>query len=148
MGPRRGPWTTQQSYRLVVDSCTVRPCLKQPPPRPSGPRSATASSTVTPRSPAARPASTTSTSPPAGRSSAPSTAATCWPSWRPCKTAGPVDADTDFFAMGGTSLGAVQLIRLVKQEFGLTLRLRDFLLTPTAAHVRHLVEDLGRADDQ
>ncbi|PJM93411.1 non-ribosomal peptide synthetase [Streptomyces sp. CB01373] len=64
------------------------------------------------------------------------------------KTAGPVDADTDFFAMGGTSLGAVQLIRLVKQEFGLTLRLRDFLLTPTAAHVRRLVEELGRADDQ
>ncbi|MFI8189963.1 amino acid adenylation domain-containing protein [Streptomyces sp. NPDC085946] len=65
---------------------------------------------------------------------------------RPGKTAGPVDADTDFFAMGGTSLGAVQLIRLVKQEFGLTLRLRDFLLTPTAAHVHHLVAERGRAD--
>jgi amino acid adenylation domain-containing protein len=64
------------------------------------------------------------------------------------KSAGPIDADTDFFAMGGTSLGAVQLIRLVKQEFGLTLRLRDFLLTPTAAHVRHLVAELARAEDQ
>ncbi|MEU2315683.1 amino acid adenylation domain-containing protein [Streptomyces albidoflavus] len=67
---------------------------------------------------------------------------------RSVKSAGPVDADTDFFAMGGTSLGAVQLIRLVKQEFGLTLRLRDFLLTPTAAHVRHLVEEPGKVEAQ
>jgi amino acid adenylation domain-containing protein len=41
-----------------------------------------------------------------------------------------VGPDTDFFAGGGTSLGAVQLIRLLKEQMAVTLRLRDFLLAP------------------
>ncbi|USA05099.1 phosphopantetheine-binding protein [Streptomyces lydicamycinicus] len=48
--------------------------------------------------------------------------------------------DTDFFASGGSSLGAVQLIRLVKERLGVTLKLRDILLTPTPAGVLQLVE--------
>ncbi|MFD7337548.1 amino acid adenylation domain-containing protein [Streptomyces violascens] len=51
-----------------------------------------------------------------------------------------IGADTDFFASGGTSLGAVQLIRLVKDRLGVTLRLRDVLLAPTPAGVRQLVK--------
>ncbi|MEU6809452.1 amino acid adenylation domain-containing protein [Streptomyces sp. NPDC046831] len=62
------------------------------------------------------------------------------------KTVRQAGPDTDFFGMGGTSLGAVQLIRLVKKEFGVTLRLREFLLTPTAAHVLHLVGNDAPAD--
>ncbi|MGW4059295.1 non-ribosomal peptide synthetase [Amycolatopsis sp. NPDC004747] len=51
-----------------------------------------------------------------------------------------VDADTDFFGHGGTSLGAVQLIRLMKERLSISLRLRDFLLTPTPAGVRRIAE--------
>ncbi|WP_412077690.1 amino acid adenylation domain-containing protein [Streptomyces xanthophaeus] len=52
----------------------------------------------------------------------------------------PIGADTDFFVCGGTSLGAVQLIRLVKDQLGVTLKLRDLLLTPTPAGVLLLVD--------
>ncbi|WP_405710467.1 amino acid adenylation domain-containing protein [Streptomyces xanthophaeus] len=51
-----------------------------------------------------------------------------------------IGADSDFFVSGGTSLGAVQLIRLVKDRLGVTLRLRDLLLTPTPAGVLLLVD--------
>lgn len=50
-----------------------------------------------------------------------------------------IAADTDFFACGGTSLGAVQLIRLVKERLGVTLKLRALLLSPTPAGVVLLV---------
>ncbi|MGH3758445.1 amino acid adenylation domain-containing protein [Actinophytocola sp.] len=55
-----------------------------------------------------------------------------------------VDADTDFFAHGGTSLGAIQLIRLIKERLSISLRLREFLLTPTPAGVRQLAEKTQR----
>ncbi len=48
--------------------------------------------------------------------------------------------DTDFFVSGGTSLAAVQLIRLLKEQQGVAVRLRDFLLAPTPAGVLQLVE--------
>lgn len=54
--------------------------------------------------------------------------------------AGAVDADTDFFMVGGNSLGAVRLMRKVKEHLGTTVRLRDFLLSPTPAGLRALVE--------
>jgi amino acid adenylation domain-containing protein len=55
-----------------------------------------------------------------------------------------IAADTDFFVSGGTSLGAVQLIRLVKDQLGVTLKLRAFLLTPTPAGVLQLVEKAAK----
>ncbi|MDH6112899.1 amino acid adenylation domain-containing protein [Kitasatospora sp. MAP12-15] len=54
-----------------------------------------------------------------------------------------IGADTDFFVSGGTSLGAVQLIRLVKEQHGVTLKLRDLLLTPTPTGVLQLVRKAG-----
>ncbi|WP_411106758.1 amino acid adenylation domain-containing protein [Streptomyces sp. cmx-4-9] len=51
-----------------------------------------------------------------------------------------IGADTDFFACGGTSLGAVQLIRLVKDRLGVTVKLRSLLLAPTPAGVLLLVD--------
>ncbi|AJF67781.1 non-ribosomal peptide synthetase [Streptomyces vietnamensis] len=51
-----------------------------------------------------------------------------------------VTEDTDFFVIGGNSLGAVRLMRKVKQELGATVRLRDFLLSPTPAGLSALVE--------
>jgi amino acid adenylation domain-containing protein len=49
-------------------------------------------------------------------------------------------ADTDFFTVGGNSMGAVRLVRLVKDRLGVTMRLRDFLLSPTPAGMRLLIE--------
>ena len=51
-----------------------------------------------------------------------------------------IDRDTEFFRVGGTSFAAVQLIRLVREELGVTLRLRDFLRTPTPAGVCELAD--------
>jgi hypothetical protein len=49
-------------------------------------------------------------------------------------------ADTDFFMVGGNSMGAVRLMRLVKDRLGVTVRLRDFLLAPTPAGLCRHVE--------
>lgn len=51
-----------------------------------------------------------------------------------------VGPDTDFFAGGGTSFGAIQLIRMLKEQLAVTLRLRDFLLAPTPNGALQLVE--------
>ncbi|MFD9409127.1 amino acid adenylation domain-containing protein [Streptomyces sp. NPDC059989] len=51
-----------------------------------------------------------------------------------------VTAETDFFMVGGNSLGAVRLMRKIKQELGASVRLRDFLLSPTPAGLRALIE--------
>ncbi len=51
-----------------------------------------------------------------------------------------VGPDTDFFAGGGTSFAAVQLIRVLKEQLKVTVRLRDFLLAPTPNGVLRIVE--------
>lgn len=57
----------------------------------------------------------------------------------------PIDADTDFFMVGGNSLGAVRLMRRLKEQLGVSVRLRDFLLSPTPAGLAALVEKAGGA---
>ncbi|WP_327329427.1 amino acid adenylation domain-containing protein [Streptomyces sp. NBC_01201] len=54
-----------------------------------------------------------------------------------------VTGDTDFFMVGGNSLGAVRLMRRLKAELGVSVRLRDFLLAPTPDGLRALVEKAG-----
>ncbi|MFE4454359.1 amino acid adenylation domain-containing protein [Streptomyces sp. NPDC056796] len=54
-----------------------------------------------------------------------------------------VAPDTDFFMVGGNSLGAVRLMRRLKGELGVSVRLRDFLLSPTPDGLRALVEKAG-----
>ncbi|MEU2062596.1 amino acid adenylation domain-containing protein [Streptomyces sp. NPDC013455] len=49
-------------------------------------------------------------------------------------------ADTDFFTVGGNSLGALQLLRLIRDELGVSVRLREFLLAPTPAGLNKLIE--------
>jgi amino acid adenylation domain-containing protein len=51
--------------------------------------------------------------------------------------------ETDFFAAGGSSLAAVRLVGLVKDRLGVTLRLREFLLSPTPEGLSRLVEKAG-----
>ncbi len=54
-----------------------------------------------------------------------------------------VTGDTDFFMVGGNSLGAVRLMRRLKADLGVSVRLRDFLLAPTPDGLRALVEKAG-----
>ncbi|MFS8099205.1 amino acid adenylation domain-containing protein [Lentzea alba] len=56
-----------------------------------------------------------------------------------------LEADTDFFTVGGNSMGAVRLMRLVRDELGVTVRLRDFLHTPTPDGLRRLIEKAARS---
>ncbi|QQQ79993.1 amino acid adenylation domain-containing protein [Saccharothrix sp. 6-C] len=49
--------------------------------------------------------------------------------------------DTDFFTIGGNSMGAVRLLRLVRDELGVSVRLRDFLLAPTPAGLNRLIAE-------
>ncbi|MEU7531390.1 amino acid adenylation domain-containing protein [Saccharothrix sp. NPDC042600] len=48
--------------------------------------------------------------------------------------------ETDFFTVGGNSMGAVKLLRLIRDELGVSVRLRDFLLAPTPAGLNKLIE--------
>jgi amino acid adenylation domain-containing protein len=50
------------------------------------------------------------------------------------------DAESDFFMAGGNSLGVVRLIALVNERLGVSLRLRDFLLSPTPVGLHRLIE--------
>ncbi|ANZ40591.1 non-ribosomal peptide synthetase [Lentzea guizhouensis] len=54
-----------------------------------------------------------------------------------------VGPDTDFFISGGNSMGAVRLIRLLREQLGVSVRLRDFLLAPTPSGLVTLVEKAG-----
>jgi amino acid adenylation domain-containing protein len=49
--------------------------------------------------------------------------------------------DEDFFTAGGDSLRAVRLISLLGREFDVTLRLRDFMSSPTPAGLSRLLEE-------
>lgn len=59
---------------------------------------------------------------------------------READPAGQLAAETDLFVAGGNSLAAVKLMGLVKDRLGVTLRLRDFLLSPTPSGLSRLVE--------
>jgi hypothetical protein len=54
-------------------------------------------------------------------------------------------ADTDFFTVGGNSMGAVRLLRLVRAELGVSVKLRDFLITPTPAGLNKLIDRAARS---
>ncbi|MFI5610782.1 amino acid adenylation domain-containing protein [Amycolatopsis sp. NPDC051903] len=56
-----------------------------------------------------------------------------------------ISADTDFFTIGGNSMGAVRLIRLIRDRLGVRVQLRDFLRTPTAAGLQLLVRKASAA---
>lgn len=55
---------------------------------------------------------------------------------------GELDTGTDFFAVGGNSMGAVRLVRLVRDRLGVRMPLRDFLRTPTPDGMRRLVQQV------
>ncbi|MGW3963677.1 non-ribosomal peptide synthetase [Amycolatopsis sp. NPDC005003] len=54
-------------------------------------------------------------------------------------------ADTDFFTVGGNSMGAVRLLRLIRDELGVSVKLRDFLITPTPAGLNKLIDQAARS---
>lgn len=54
-------------------------------------------------------------------------------------------ADTDFFTVGGNSMGAVRLLRLVRDELGVSVKMRDFLRVPTPAGLNKLIDQAARS---
>ena len=53
-----------------------------------------------------------------------------------------VGVDDDFFALGGTSLPAIQIVARTNQEFDVDLSLRDFFEAPTVAQLSTLIEEI------
>jgi acyl carrier protein len=65
---------------------------------------------------------------------------------------GRIGRDQDFFAAGGSSLSALQMLHRVKTRFGVTITVRQFFGAPTVAGVaanveRALAEQLAALSD-
>ncbi|MCI0384719.1 non-ribosomal peptide synthetase [Streptomyces sp. CNQ085] len=60
--------------------------------------------------------------------------------WLAILPASGVGRDDDFFASGGTSLLVVELLGRIGQSFGVSVPLRDFLLSPTVSALAAAVE--------
>jgi amino acid adenylation domain-containing protein len=56
---------------------------------------------------------------------------------------GSIGLDDDFFDLGGTSLGATQVVAALADATGVTLRVRDLFDHPTVAEVAALLGDTG-----
>jgi NAD(P)-dependent dehydrogenase (short-subunit alcohol dehydrogenase family)/acyl carrier protein len=58
-----------------------------------------------------------------------------------------IAADEDFFDAGGNSLIAVQLIALLRKQFGVRLPMRRFFESPTATGIAALIDELSASAD-
>ena len=67
--------------------------------------------------------------------------------WMKILGSGTPQDDDDFFAMGGHSLAAMQLLSRVRGEFGVKLSLRDFFARPTLSGIAAALVANGVADD-
>ncbi len=66
--------------------------------------------------------------------------------WCDLLQVGQVGRSENFFAAGGTSLTALQLLHRIKTRFGVAITVRQFFDTPTIAHVADLLEQSLLAD--
>ncbi|WP_217145922.1 acyl carrier protein [Streptomyces sp. AC627_RSS907] len=55
----------------------------------------------------------------------------------------PCTPEDNFFALGGGSLDALDVLARVRAEFGVRVRLRDFFRAGTIRELRHLIGDVG-----
>ncbi|OLB74058.1 MAG: phosphopantetheine-containing protein [Actinobacteria bacterium 13_2_20CM_2_71_6] len=55
-----------------------------------------------------------------------------------------IDAESDFFALGGDSLLATRVLSAVAREYGVELTFDDFLLAPTPATLAKTIESIRR----
>jgi amino acid adenylation domain-containing protein len=72
--------------------------------------------------------------------------------WQDLLQVGRIGRDQDFFAAGGSSLSALQMLHRVKTRFGVTITVRQFFGAPTVAGVaanveRALAEQLAALSD-
>lgn len=73
---------------------------------------------------------------------------TVWRIWREHFGTAPVDVNSDYFELGGSSLGAVRLLAAVGQQTGVRLPLEAVLRAPTVAAMAALVRAGGTEDAQ
>jgi amino acid adenylation domain-containing protein len=66
--------------------------------------------------------------------------------WCDLLQVGQVGRVENFFAAGGTSLTALQMLHRIKTRFGVAITVRQFFNTPTIAHVAECLEQLLLAD--
>jgi len=59
-----------------------------------------------------------------------------------------VSGDTNFFASGGHSLAALELVARIAERLGTTITLRDVLLNPTVAGIASAVENVTPGNSQ
>ena len=91
------------------------------------------------------PADTPAESPPEPHATgpvAPRTAAAITAMWSETRELDGIDADDDFFDLGGASLIAVQIIARIQERFGVELTVRQFFENPTVAEQAALVGEL------
>ncbi|MFI7503312.1 acyl carrier protein [Streptomyces sp. NPDC049687] len=58
-----------------------------------------------------------------------------------------VRPDDDYFELGGTSLGVMQIVWMVEERLGVRISLTDFFDSPDLAGIARLVTD-GRSTDR
>ncbi|MER6088015.1 phosphopantetheine-binding protein [Streptomyces bluensis] len=55
----------------------------------------------------------------------------------------PCTLDDNFFALGGGSLDALDVLARIREEFGVRVRLREFFRAGTMRELRNLIGDVG-----
>ncbi|GAA3507036.1 phosphopantetheine-binding protein [Streptomyces showdoensis] len=58
----------------------------------------------------------------------------------------PVTEDDDFFALGGQSLAAMEVVAAVRRRLGITVRVRVLLEHPVLADFTARLAELGQSD--
>lgn len=61
--------------------------------------------------------------------------------WRTLLTGGPVGLDDDFFASGGNSLQAIQLLTRIRERFGVEVSLRSLFAGPSVGALAAVVDE-------
>ncbi|GAB2727703.1 acyl carrier protein [Kitasatospora kifunensis] len=51
----------------------------------------------------------------------------------------PCTLDDNFFALGGGSLDALEVLARIREEFGVRIKLREFFRAGTVRELRHLI---------
>ncbi len=68
--------------------------------------------------------------------------------WKELIGANEIKPDDDFFMLGGHSLLALQILTRIKEQFGVTVTLKDFLSSPTVQSLSETIKQNGTKEIQ